>query len=246
MHRYEELEKKYYKKLYLKIIFYSIIIVGVILIIFITNINNKDKPEKKSFKEKNTTLQQINKETNISIKKIKTAVKKEHKNKNIPKKTNKNITEKIKFILPDIENITPLNNENYESNISNKNNRKTKPLKKTENNISKKPVFNLKEISLDKQDIKVLVKNFNQNPDYDLAITIAKYYLNYNNLKKAQIWALKANNLNPEKADSWIIFANILQRENKIQKAIEILKVYKDSYGVDKKIEKKLRSLYAK
>jgi len=104
----------------------------------------------------------------------------------------------------------------------------------------------LQEVSLNNHDVNLLIKNFNQNPDYDLAITIAKYYLNHNNLKKAQIWSLKANNLNPEKPESWLIFANILQKENKIQKAIEILKVYKDSYGINKKIEKKLRSLYAK
>jgi len=246
MHRYDELEKKYYKKLYLKIFFYSVVVLGIILILFIKSINNNVKPKKVSSKEKNTTLKQINKKQNTSIKVIKAAVKKEYKDKNISKNINKQIAEKIKFILPDIENIKTISNENNESNISNKNNKETKIIKKEKNNTSKKPTFNLKEVSLDKQDINVLIKNFNQNPDYDLAITIAKYYLNHNNLNKAQAWALKANNLNPENVESWIIFANILERENKIQKAVEILKVYKDSYGVNKKIEKKLRSLYAK
>jgi len=238
MHRYDELEKKYYKKLYLKIFFYFLaIITTVTIIVFIKkNVNNSNK---NSFKEENISFRQVSKEKNSSVKKIKTIVKKEHKDK---KNIKKRIVEELKFILPDVENIKILDikkNENNQSNF-------IKKIKKENKTVTEKPLFNLKEVSLDKQDITLLIKSFNQNPDYDLAITIAKYYLNHNNLNQAQIWALKANNLNPEKPDSWLIFANILQKENKIQKAIEVLKVYKNSYGIDKKIEKKLRSLYAK
>ena len=235
MHRYDELERKYYKRLYLKIFFYFIIVFALIItVIFIRK--NFAKP-KKIYKESNISIKQSFKEKKI-VKKIEFNIKKEN---NLSKKINK----KIKFILPAIKTMKVT--KKIESNVS-----KTKELKaiKSENKKNKvmfeKSSFSLKEVSLNKQDIKLLIKNFNENPDYDLAVTIARYFLNDNNLKEAQKWALKANGLKPEDPDSWLIFANILQKENKIQKAIEILKVYKDSYGVNKKIEEKLRSLNAK
>jgi len=228
MHRYEELEKRYYRNLYLKIFF-----ILIIVILFIVSgyyfynkfhISNKNNSKQISY----------NKSKNISNKKEKNLTKKIVKNKIAIKKAEKNKTkivkEPIKFILPDITQI------NVDKN-------KTKKIKKDK---KVKITFTIQEISISKQDISVLIQNFNKNPTFEVAITIAKYFFNKNKLKKAQIWALKANNINPQRPESWIIFANILNKENKKEKAIEVLKIYKESYGINEKIENKIRSLNAK
>jgi tetratricopeptide (TPR) repeat protein len=81
------------------------------------------------------------------------------------------------------------------------------------------------------------------NPSYDLALMIAKEYYKQKNYKQAQIWAIKANNLDPQKVESWLLFADILLKENKKKKALEILKIYLDQYGEEERIRAKIRSI---
>ncbi|WP_024787894.1 hypothetical protein [Lebetimonas sp. JH369] len=95
----------------------------------------------------------------------------------------------------------------------------------------------------EKVNINDLIKSYNQNPDYDIAIQISNLYLNKNMLDLAKLWALKANNLSPSKYESWKIFAIILLKKNQKQKAKEVLKTYLNDYGDNEKIEKLLRSI---
>ncbi|MEO1958039.1 MAG: CDC27 family protein, partial [Nautiliaceae bacterium] len=78
---------------------------------------------------------------------------------------------------------------------------------------------------------------------YDLAIILAKRYLRMNNLKKAQYWALRANELDPQKPDSWIVFAKILAKQGKKDKAIQVLNTYIDSYGENEVVNDTLNEL---
>jgi len=217
MHRYEELEKLYYKKLYLKIffIFFSIFLAIAGVYYFLNT--------KKSKKEVKKTTEKIIPKKEVVVKAIKKEINK-------PKKV-----ESISFVLPEIKDRPK---KSKKPTIKNKIVKENSPKKKVE-----KKVFFIKE---QKVNIKTLIKDYQSNPNYYLAILIAKLYLKKNDLKNAQNWTLKANNLNPEDAESWILFADILKRKNQIKKAIEILKVYEETYGGNDIIEKKLRSLNAK
>jgi predicted Zn-dependent protease len=59
----------------------------------------------------------------------------------------------------------------------------------------------------------------------------------------AKLWALKANNIDPSKYQSWKMFAFILLKKNDKIKARKILKVYLNDYGDNDEIYKLLRSL---
>ncbi len=238
MHRYEELEKLYYKKKYQKIFFIFLLVFLILLILFIvfkkgeTTIKRKIifKPEKIKINKPSQN------EVNQSVKKIVKVKKK----KNIkPKHTTLHTEQKqLKFILPDINNTN-------ETVVMKKNINKL-PVVKKENNKTTSPEIHLNNIRIKEtsvKNVKILIKKFDENPDFDLAIVISKIFLEQNNLKNAQIWALRANELNPQKIDSWLIFSDILIKEKKPQKAKEILKTYINSYGPNDIIENKLRSI---
>lgn len=236
MHRYEELEKLYYKKLYLKI-FFGLLFIVILLFGSFFYITSTHKKVKKNLK-KIEKVKLHNKKTKKPKPKLKPKFK-EVKNIKKEKKSLKHY--ELKFMLPDINSIKePENNitEKNESNIKKVN--KKKIIKK----VTKiKTKIKIKESNINLND---LIKNYKNNPSYNLAITIAKIFLKKNEIKKAQIWALKANSLNPSKPDSWIIFADILIKQGKIKKAKEILNVYITSYGNNDIIDEKLRSLDGK
>jgi len=226
MHRYEELEKLYYKKLYLKFffIFFSIFL-AIAGVYYFLNL--------KKYKYK----KEVKKQTEEVIPKKEVVVKAIKKEINKPKKETKKV-ESISFVLPEIKDEAIKPKKSKKPTIKNRILKENNPKKKVE-----KKVFVIKE---QKVNIKILIKDYQSNPNYHLAILITKLYLKQNDLKNAQKWALKANNLAPEEVESWILFADILKRKNQIKKAIEILKVYEETYGGNDIIEKKLRSLNAK
>ena len=251
MHRYEELEKIYYKRLYLKIFFYFFLVFIVIIgIIFF----NSEKTHKNVVKQKEINNTKKLNQTNINLnKKESNETKKNIQDKSISRSTNK-ITKKdiatkdiqeLKFILPNIDFI-------QEPKSSVKQTKKVSKVKKSNiKSDSKKEMKSLNvnnniSISETNADLKSLIREYQENKDYNLAITIAKIYFQKNNLKKAQIWALNANSLNPSKPDSWLLFADVLIKQHKIQKAVNLLKAYIDSYGNNDIIEEKLRSLNGK
>jgi len=215
MHRYEELEKLYYKKLFIKYFFFFVIILVIFgVILFLFHMNNK-KANKVQIIQKSKT------ETNATI-----------TTKKIVKKINS-----VTFILPVIKEEV----SKKEVVSSHKIQQSSKVVKEKVNskiNNSNKILIKEKEVS-----ITQLIDSFKRDPNLDLAIVIANKYLQENNLSAAQEWALKANNMNPQDERSWLIFADILVKKKKIQKAREVLNFYIDSYGKNDKIENKLRSL---
>ena len=234
MHKYERLEKYYYRKKFFKvflIIFAILAIVGAGLFLFIKN--------------KHKNIKKINQQVdNLKLKKTnKTKEKTKEKNKNKIKKTKMKVSEnpvsenskskaKLSFILPTIkvEKVA----EHKKVKIQKKEIKQTKKIIKPKKNL----------IKVEKKiDIEDLINSFNQNPSYDIAIRISNYYLNRNNLALSKTWALKANNINPSKADSWKIFAIILIKQKKFTKAKEVLKIYLNDYGENSEITKLLRSL---
>ncbi|WP_024790027.1 hypothetical protein [Lebetimonas sp. JH292] len=253
MHKYERLEKLYYKKKYVKIffIFLFILIILLILIFFLKrnkkpekspvfNINVLKKEENNTYGQKNITEKNLTNKKTVFYEKNLT-LKKEKKDKNTTLKTNNTNTKKevLSFIVPKVnlnENNITTKQKKTESKV--KKNDKKKLKNEIKAKIKEKPL-----IIEEKANINDLIKSYNQNPDYDIAIQISNLYLNKNMLDLAKLWALKANNLNPSKYESWKIFAIILLKKNQKQKAKEVLKTYLNDYGDNDEIEKLLRSI---
>jgi hypothetical protein len=59
----------------------------------------------------------------------------------------------------------------------------------------------------------------------------------------AKLWALRANSINPDRFESWKIFAIILIKRNEKAKAKEVLQTYLNDYGQNEEIQKLLRSI---
>ena len=229
MHRYEELEKIYYRKKIIKISLLSFVLVIFFIIgFYIFNLSKAKKKEKKEYNlSKITKIKKI--KTNFKILKVKTN-----------KKVNFDSNISLKFILPTINN--PIKPKKTNDVVRKKPAFKIKSNIKKENKESNYHKNSIKIIEK-KADIKTLIRQYNLSPNYDLAIEIAKYFYKQNNLKEAQKWVLNANNLDATKPDSWLLFSDILLKEGKKDKAKKVLSVYIDDYGNNDKIIKKLRSL---
>ena len=72
---------------------------------------------------------------------------------------------------------------------------------------------------------------------------ISKYYFSHQDYNNAESWALKANNMDPSKYQSWKMFALILLKKHQKNKAKKVLSIYLDDYGNNEEIEKLLRSI---
>jgi len=175
--------------------------------------------------------------------KEKKAVKIDDKNlsKEVKVKKEENIT--LNFVLPNVEKIKAPKKHIIKKTKEKVKNKKInkKPKNESKKIVSKKSKLDV--IKVKKVDINELILVYNKNPNYNLAMTISKEYLKRKNYDKAQIWAIKANTIDPKRPDSWIEFADILIKKGQKQKAIEVLKTYLDSYGYNEVIEKKIRML---
>ena len=88
-----------------------------------------------------------------------------------------------------------------------------------------------------------LKKLFKRRESYNLAMKIARKYYQKNEYEEALRWTKRANRLNSEPEDSWILYAKILQHMGKKKRAMQMLRVYleyKDSDRV-KKILKEMQ-----
>ena len=92
-------------------------------------------------------------------------------------------------------------------------------------------------------NVSELIQNYNENPNYDTAILIAQTFLREGNLYLAKIWALKANNINVQRPESWIIFAKVLLRKGYREDAIKVLKTYIEDYGYNDKVDQLLQQI---
>ncbi|GAX87294.1 conserved hypothetical protein [Lebetimonas natsushimae] len=251
MHKYEKLEKIYYRKKFLK--FLIVFIISVIFILVGSKIFMLyNYQQSNSYKKNNDNNSSKKKEKNIPTVTVKTAkVTKISKNNNFKKEKNmtkndNNITNKIpmiSFVFPkiDINNTKEINNEinkEVKKYIKKKINNQKKMLPKIKEKNKQKPLIIEENVKIDD-----LINTYNQKPSFDLAIQISQYYLNKNKLDLAKLWALKANSINPSRYESWKIFAIILLRKNKKEKAKEVLQTYLNDYGQNDDIQKLLRSI---
>ena len=234
MHRYDELEKLYYKKKITKIILnFFLVLVVVFLSYFSYHFIYDKKKETSSVKQnikhtiKNQNFYVKTPDKNLSKKVKKTIIKKNKKDYNTPV---------LSFIISDINTTAQAKNVSQKKIIKKKISKKVKKNKILKGN-------NIPSIEIETIDIKQLINNYKKNQNFDTAIVIAKYYLNKNQLKNSKLWALKANSIDPKRYESWKIFALILLKKHKNKKAKEVLQTYLNDYGYNNEINKLLRSI---
>ena len=112
---------------------------------------------------------------------------------------------------------------------------KAKPKQKAASHSSTPQVVLAKEPSTSQ-----LEKLFAERHSYDLAIQVAKSYYNDGKYKKALAWAKKANALDREQEEAWILYAKSLKKMGEDEKALQILRVYLD-YKESKNARKLLK-----
>jgi len=237
MDRYEELERLYYKKKYIKIFIYILILVSLLSIGIFIYIQNKHlkNPKKQALKiEKNITKEKNNTKKIITQK--------------LELNKSKQKLEKSKKIKPEVKKLTlyPIFPEiNITKQIQKRKSRKiekTKKIEKPKKVQSPQPQIKI-IIKSQKQTLQSLVNAYNISPDYAQAIKIAKIYFNKQNYKKTIEWSKKANQIEPENPISWLLFAKSLIKLGKSKKAKEVLIAYLNTYGAEEDIEKLLRSI---
>jgi len=239
MHRYEELEKLYYKKKFRKyFLIATFVFAGAgVLVYYYSSVSDKKAQEKieeinQKLKVKFNAAQKGN-DKNISVKKV-AVVKKTEKKPVIrqkpveEKKKSESLTPNLSFVIPKIKEDEP---------------KKTAHVTKKTEEIKKEPKNTISVIKEQSVNVKDLISSFKKEPKYDTAMVISKYYYNKKDYKNAKLWALKANSIDPSKYQSWKMFAMILIKKNDKIKAKEVLKIYLNDYGDNEEIYKLLRSI---
>lgn len=82
-----------------------------------------------------------------------------------------------------------------------------------------------------------LIQAFNTTPNYDTALRLANDFYAQNNFDDAAIWARKANQLNREAEEAWLLYAKSYYAQGKKAEAISVLELYlnyKDSRAASK------------
>lgn len=268
MHRYDELEKMYYRN---KIKKYTFITISVLFLAAGTyfGIDYLSKPKQNKTPEIKVDFKKITntkpdnglKDKNITVnekkavvktenkKPVETTVKKnntEKKHQKIVKKqaNSESLTPNLSFVVPKIKpNDINAAKEPVQKLQKTQVVKKETPKKKDKVTTVSNNIQVIPQIKEETINIKDLIKAFNKEPSYDTAIVISNYYYNKNDLANAKLWALKANNIDPSKYQSWKMFALILLKKNDKIKAKEVLKIYLNDYGNNDEIYKLLRSI---
>jgi len=245
MHRYEELEQLYYKKKYKQIlIFISIFFfIGVIFIILFFVFKSDKKKSVKDFREKI----EFNKSIISKVSKVQNKI-------NIKKEEKNNSLLSLNPIIPKISLEDSLRVEKKhkeetkkeikELKVSSKTIKKEVSIKIVKDEIKKTNKKN-KSLIIKKRKITLsdLINLFNKNKDYNIAIQIANLYYQKGDFAESIRWSKKANELNPNDYQSWLIFAKSLIEVRQVAKASEVLEAYLNSYGSEEHIESLLRSI---
>jgi hypothetical protein len=81
-------------------------------------------------------------------------------------------------------------------------------------------------IASKKATVDELIEQYNNRPDFTRAIMIARAYYKKGDFKNSAKWAKKANSINHEREEGWILYAKSAYALGQKKRAIKILKVY--------------------
>ncbi|ENV8236033.1 transformation system protein [Campylobacter jejuni] len=92
----------------------------------------------------------------------------------------------------------------------------------------------ISKIEIDSKILNIsdLKKSFYQIPSYEKALNLAKKYFDIKAYQKTIFWALKANELDKQKQDSWLIFAQAKRALGEEKEAQSALDAYISYYGL--------------
>ncbi|MRI83099.1 MAG: hypothetical protein C6I00_01635 [Nitratiruptor sp.] len=81
----------------------------------------------------------------------------------------------------------------------------------------------IQEHTIDPQTLKA---SFQTHPKLSTALLLANYYYKAGDYPQAANWALKANEIDPESEESWLLFAKALAKKGERDRAITVLRLY--------------------
>ena len=142
---------------------------------------------------------------------------------------------KIDFFLPteSKEFLEQLNlKTNNISSIMNRPIKKKNSITKLETPIKVEETLKLERdqtpslIASKKATLEELIKQFSHRPGFSRAIMISRTFYNRKDFKNAAKWAKKANSLDREREEGWILYAKSIYALGDKERAIKILKLY--------------------
>ena len=74
--------------------------------------------------------------------------------------------------------------------------------------------------------MEIMKQKFYENKNSREAMLLANAYYNAGNYKKSEKWALKANSLNRDLEESWLLFAKSKEQQGSRKEALKILETY--------------------
>ncbi len=264
MYEIEELEKKWKKYRFNK--YFKIALTSILTIIFFIGIytfldQSKKDLEKKSNKLKISKKQDIKTEIDNQIatskkRKLDTSISKKkiasNKNKKIVIDINRSINAKDKnevrtsFLAPDLSFENRLNIIKKEKKFvkAKKEIKINKPPKKLETKLN--PIKKEKKIVIKTTDSKnfidSLIAKFEKEKSPKIAIFLSKHFYKEKNYKESLKWAIRANELDSNSEDSWVLFAKSSIKLGKKEDAIKALKAYLSTHN-SFKVEELLNSI---
>lgn len=70
------------------------------------------------------------------------------------------------------------------------------------------------------------LSTFDKNPKYETAVAVARDYYGKNNFVEAAVWAKKANQMNREQEEAWLLYAQAYWAQGRKKEAIGVLELY--------------------
>lgn len=92
------------------------------------------------------------------------------------------------------------------------------------NSDPSEPIFNVS--SQPKTTPLDPLSTFDKNPKYETAVAVARDYYGKNNFVEAAVWAKKANQMNREQEEAWLLYAQAYWAQGRKKEAIGVLELY--------------------
>jgi len=207
--------KKYYMRKMLKIAlpvgFIFLVIVASILDLFLSTKEKKDKVVVKHTQKEIEIIDELPKKEKVKI-----IVKQE-------KKVIKDVQYDLHLYSSDL--LKKSKNHPVKKH-SVKQKQAVKKIQKTEPK-QEKFSLSLKRVN----SVNDMIKIYNKEKRYSLALKIAKHFYKQKNYKKSLKWSKKANTLNPKASEAWLIYAKSEYEQGNKVRAENILRVYIKNSG---------------
>ena len=102
--------------------------------------------------------------------------------------------------------------------------------KKQVKNASKEKKIQITSYNVNSTNLK---KKFYDKKSVDIAISLSRFYMHKKDYEKSILWSLKANSLDKNSKESWLLFAEAKKALGKEEEAKKVLKTYTDFYGFE-------------